>query len=64
MSGEKNYNVITVENGVPIKAWTRGVTLEDQARKQLRTSLSFLSSSNGLRPCPTFTGESAPPLAA
>src|SRR6266571_3919550 len=35
MSGEKNYNVITVENGVPIKAWTRGVALEDQARKQL-----------------------------
>src|SRR2546426_3546417 len=35
MSGEKNYNVIRVENGVPIKAWTRGVALEDQARKQL-----------------------------
>src|SRR5216117_1980869 len=35
MSGETNYNVITVENGVPIKAWTRGVALEDQARKQL-----------------------------
>src|SRR5437899_5652411 len=35
MSDEMNYNVITVENGVPIKAWTRGVALEDQARKQL-----------------------------
>src|SRR5229473_3273951 len=35
MSDETNYNVITVENGVPIKAWTRGVALEDQARKQL-----------------------------
>jgi len=23
MSDEKNYNVMTTENGVPIKAWTR-----------------------------------------
>ena len=35
MSDEKNYNVLTVENGVPIKAWTKGVPLEEQARKQL-----------------------------
>src|SRR3989441_1341708 len=35
MSGEKNYNVIRVENGVPIQAWTRGVALEEQAQKQL-----------------------------
>src|SRR6266581_2339768 len=35
MSDEKNYNVLTTESGVPIKAWTRGVQLEDQARKQL-----------------------------
>jgi len=35
MSEEKNYNVLTTENGVPIKAWTKGVQLEDQARKQL-----------------------------
>ena len=35
MSGEKNYNVLTAETGVPIKAWTKGVQLEDQARKQL-----------------------------
>jgi hypothetical protein len=24
MSDEKNYNVLTTENGVPIKAWTMG----------------------------------------
>src|ERR1700676_938542 len=30
-----NYNVLTTENGVPIKAWTKGVPLEDQARTQL-----------------------------
>ena len=35
MSDEKNYNVLTAESGVPIKAWTKGVQLEDQARKQL-----------------------------
>src|SRR6266700_363464 len=35
MSDETNYNVLTTENGVPIKAWTKGVQLEDQARKQL-----------------------------
>jgi tRNA-splicing ligase RtcB len=35
MPDEKNYNVLTAENGVPIKAWTKGVPLEDQARKQL-----------------------------
>jgi len=35
MCDEKNYAVLTTENGVPIKAWTKGVQLEDQARKQL-----------------------------
>src|SRR6202171_6805926 len=30
-----NYNVLTTESGVPIKAWTKGVQLEDQALKQL-----------------------------
>ena len=31
---ETTYNVITPENGVPVKAWTKGVPLEDAARKQ------------------------------
>src|SRR5258708_17551130 len=35
MSDEKSYNVLTAEKGVPIKAWTKGVQLEEQARKQL-----------------------------
>jgi tRNA-splicing ligase RtcB (3'-phosphate/5'-hydroxy nucleic acid ligase) len=30
-----NYEVITGESGVPIKAWTRGVAVEDAARQQL-----------------------------
>src|ERR1700741_2220142 len=29
------YNLIDIENGVPIKAWTKGVKLEDEAKKQL-----------------------------
>src|SRR5499425_1715957 len=29
------YNLIEVENGVPVKAWTKGVKLEDEAKKQL-----------------------------
>src|SRR5262252_3880812 len=35
MAEEKSYNVLTTEKGVPIKAWTKGVPLEDQARAQL-----------------------------
>ena len=32
---EQTYNVIKTEKGVPIKAWTKGVPLEDAARQQL-----------------------------
>jgi tRNA-splicing ligase RtcB (3'-phosphate/5'-hydroxy nucleic acid ligase) len=32
---ETTYNVIKPDNGVPIKAWTKGVPLEDAARQQL-----------------------------
>src|SRR5882724_5602712 len=32
---DKPYNVFAPERGVPIKAWTRGVSLEDEARNQL-----------------------------
>src|SRR2546421_6290020 len=32
---EPTYNVIVPEKGAPIKAWTKGVPLEDQARQQL-----------------------------
>jgi tRNA-splicing ligase RtcB len=32
---EHTYNVFAQEHGVPIKAWTKGVPLEDEARKQL-----------------------------
>jgi tRNA-splicing ligase RtcB (3'-phosphate/5'-hydroxy nucleic acid ligase) len=41
---EKNYKVITPENGVPIKAWTKGVPLEEAAKKQLLNvaSLPFI----------------------
>src|SRR6185369_12591839 len=32
---ESTYNVIAPEKGVPIKAWTKGVAMEDEARQQL-----------------------------
>jgi tRNA-splicing ligase RtcB len=32
---DTTYNVIKPENGAPIKAWTKGVPLEDAARQQL-----------------------------
>jgi tRNA-splicing ligase RtcB len=35
MPEEENYNVFTSATGVPVKAWTKGVPLEEQARKQL-----------------------------
>ena len=33
---ERNYEVMKDEHGAPIKAWVRGVPLEEQARAQLR----------------------------
>jgi tRNA-splicing ligase RtcB (3'-phosphate/5'-hydroxy nucleic acid ligase) len=34
-SYKPSYNMIVAEKGVPIKAWTHGVPLEEQARQQL-----------------------------
>ncbi|CAB5720842.1 RNA-splicing ligase RtcB [Delftia tsuruhatensis] len=34
----KNYQLHEVEGGVPIKMWTRGVPVEDEARKQLENA--------------------------
>lgn len=36
MSNETSYETIETGYGVPIKAWTRGVAMEDAARKQLQ----------------------------
>jgi tRNA-splicing ligase RtcB len=35
MTTERNYDVLETEGGVPIKAWIRGVPMEDEARRQL-----------------------------
>jgi len=35
MAPEKDYQVFAPEKGVPIKAWTRGVAIEEAAQKQL-----------------------------
>jgi tRNA-splicing ligase RtcB len=38
---EKSYNLIQSENGVPIKAWTKGVAVEAVAEQQLRNVASM-----------------------
>ena len=43
MSETKSYNVLTTENGVPIKAWTKGVSLEDQACKPIEAVMAAQS---------------------
>jgi hypothetical protein len=65
MSEETKYNMLSAEKGVPIKAWTKGVPLEDQARVQLLNvaQLPFLFKW-GSPPCPMCTGALAPRLAA
>ena len=35
MANDHTYEVFAPEHGVPIKAWTRGVPVEDEAKKQL-----------------------------
>src|SRR5688500_1669462 len=36
MNNERNYNIIETGCRVPVKAWTRGVPVEDAAEQQLR----------------------------
>src|SRR3954466_6764042 len=44
MATGRNYKVFAPEHGVPIKAWTRGVPVEDEAKQQLLNiaSLPFI----------------------
>ena len=44
MTNDRNYEVFTPEHGAPIKAWTRGVPVEEEAKQQLRNiaSLPFI----------------------
>jgi tRNA-splicing ligase RtcB len=46
---EKAYNVITPEGGVLVKAWTKGVALEDAAREQLLNVARLRRASNAAR---------------
>ncbi len=39
---DQTYNVILPDKGVPIKAWTKGVPLEDAAQKKLPNVASLL----------------------
>lgn len=38
---DRPYNVISTDNGVPIKAWTKGVAIEPAAEQQLRNVASM-----------------------
>lgn len=38
---ETTYNLIAPDHGVPVKAWTKGVPLEDAARKQLLNAVQL-----------------------
>src|SRR6059058_1407839 len=44
MANDHTYEVFAPEHGVPIKAWTRGVPVEDEAKQQLLNiaSLPFI----------------------
>src|SRR3954463_2890056 len=44
MANDRNCEVFAPEHGVPIKAWTRGVPVEDEAKQQLLNiaSLPFI----------------------
>ncbi len=54
-----NYNVITAENGVLIKAWTKGVRLEDAARQQLLNVAQLPFIYKWVAAMPMCTGASA-----
>src|SRR3990170_45402 len=41
MSSPRNYEVLTMTGGTPIKAWIRGVPLEEPAELQLRNVASL-----------------------
>jgi len=41
MSSPRNYEVLTMTGGTPIKAWIRGVPLEEPAERQLRNVASL-----------------------
>ena len=38
----KNYNEMEVAGGVPVKMWTQGVPVEDEARKEVERAASIL----------------------
>ena len=58
-----NYHLHEVANGVPVKMWTRGVPVEDEARKQLENAARLPIVSSTSPPCPTCTTASALPWA-
>jgi hypothetical protein len=54
------YDVMAREGGVPVKMWTRGVPVEDEARDQLSRAAQMPLSSNMWRRCPMCMWGSVP----
>ena len=40
---ERTYELLEVADGAPVKAWTRGVPFEDEARRQLENTARWLT---------------------
>ncbi len=59
------HNYIEEETGgVPIKMWTRGVPVEDAAKRQLQNAARMaIIFKHAWRPCPMSTSASARPWA-
>ena len=53
---DATYNVMKPDNGVPIKAWTKGVQLEDAVRQQLLNVAQLPFIYKWGRPCRTCIG--------
>ena len=48
---EKDYELLETAGGVPVKAWIRGVAMEDEARRQLQETCR-LAHVSGRHGCP------------
>ena len=56
---DATYNVFVPEKGVPVKAWTKGVQLEEQAKQQLLNAAQMPFVFKWVAAMPVCIGESA-----
>jgi len=58
LMSDKSYEVIAPKSGVPIKTWTKGVALEEEARRQLMNVAQLQFVYRWSLQCRMFTGVS------